>query len=70
MKVVTVAEMVAVEKWAEQEYGLTSPTLMEHAGRSVAEAIQARLEGDVADVSVLVLVGPGNNGGDGRVANQ
>src|SRR5690242_9635898 len=68
MKVVTVAEMVAVQKRAEQEYGLASPTLMEHAGRSVAEAIQARLEGDVTGLNALVLAGPGNNGGDGRVA--
>ena len=68
MKVVTVAEMVAVEKQAEHEYGLASPTLMEHAGRSVAEAIQARLEGNVSGLNALVLAGPGNNGGDGRVA--
>ncbi|HEU5348430.1 MAG TPA: NAD(P)H-hydrate dehydratase, partial [Ktedonobacterales bacterium] len=46
----------------------TSPMLMEHAGRSVAEAIQARLEGEVGGVRVVVLAGPGNNGGDGRVA--
>ena len=68
MKIVTVAEMVAIERRAEQEYGLSSPILMEHAGRSVAEAIQARLEGEVGGVHVVVLAGPGNNGGDGRVA--
>ena len=68
MKVVTVAEMVAIEQRAEHEYGLSSPILMEHAGRSVAEAIQARLEGEVGGVHVVVLAGPGNNGGDGRVA--
>ncbi|HEX6540287.1 MAG TPA: NAD(P)H-hydrate dehydratase [Ktedonobacterales bacterium] len=68
MKIVTVAEMVAVEQQAEQKYGLSSPMLMEHAGRSVAEAIQARLEGEVGGLRVVVLAGPGNNGGDGRVA--
>lgn len=68
MKIVTVAEMVAVEQQAEQEYGLTSAMLMERAGRSVAEAIQARLEGEVGGLHVVVLAGPGNNGGDGRVA--
>lgn len=68
MKVVTVAEMVAIEKRADQEYGLTSPILMEHAGRSVAEAIQNRLEGEVGGLRIVVLAGPGNNGGDGRVA--
>jgi ADP-dependent NAD(P)H-hydrate dehydratase / NAD(P)H-hydrate epimerase len=68
MKVVTIAEMVAVEQHAEQEFGLTSPNLMEVAGRSVAEAIQARLEGAVGGLAVVVFAGPGNNGGDGRVA--
>jgi ADP-dependent NAD(P)H-hydrate dehydratase / NAD(P)H-hydrate epimerase len=68
MQVVTVAEMVAVEQRAEREYGLTSPILMDHAGRSVAEAVQARLEGEVGGLRVLVLAGPGNNGGDGKVA--
>jgi NAD(P)H-hydrate epimerase len=67
MKVVTVAEMVAIEQRAEREYGLSSPILMEHAGHSVAEAIQARLEGEMGGVQVVALAGPGNNGGDGRV---
>lgn len=67
MKVVTVDEMRAIERRAEQEYGLTSTILMEHAGRSVAEALRACLGGVVAGLEVLVLVGPGNNGGDGRV---
>lgn len=70
MKVVTVAEMVAVEQRAEQEYGLTSPMLMEQAGRSVAEAIQTQVGGDVAGLHVLVFAGPGNNGGDGQVAGR
>ena len=68
MKIVTVAEMVATEQRAAQEYGLSSPMLMERAGRSVAEAVQARLEGEVGGLHVVVLAGPGNNGGDGRVA--
>lgn len=68
MKVVTVAEMVAVEQQAERDYGLTSPMLMEQAGRSVTEAVQARLNGEVGGLRVVVLAGPGNNGGDGRVA--
>ena len=68
MKVVTVAEMVAVEQQAERDYGLTSPTLMEEAGRSVAEAVRARLDGEVGGLKAVVLAGPGNNGGDGRVA--
>lgn len=67
MKVVTVDEMREVERRADAEYELTSPILMEHAGRSVAECLRLYLDGDVSDRDVLVLVGPGNNGGDGRV---
>lgn len=67
MKVVTVDEMREIERRAEAEYRLTSPMLMEHAGRSVAERLRLYLEGDVTGRDVLVLVGPGNNGGDGRV---
>jgi len=68
MRVVSVDEMRAIERRAEDEHGLTSPVLMEHAGLSVAEALREHAGGDVSDLGVLVLVGPGNNGGDGRVA--
>lgn len=70
MKVVTVAQMREIERRAEADYGLTSPILMEHAGRSVAEILRSHLGGDVAGRDVLVLVGPGNNGGDGRVMGR
>ena len=70
MKVVTVQQMRAIEHRADVEYGLTSAVLMEHAGLSVAEILRDELGGDVAGRSVLVLVGPGNNGGDGRVAGH
>ena len=40
--------------------------MMENAGRGVAEVVKAHLF--TADQQILVLVGPGNNGGDGLVA--
>lgn len=68
MKIVTVDQMREIERRAEAEHGLTSPALMEHAGRSVAGIVRAHLGGEIAGTRVLVLAGPGNNGGDGRVA--
>jgi NAD(P)H-hydrate epimerase len=65
VKVVTADEMRAIERESDAR-GVTYAMMMENAGRSVADAIRRRL--DVAGKTVLVLVGPGNNGGDGLVA--
>ncbi len=70
MRVVSVEEMREIERRAEAEYGLTSPMLMERAGQSVAEILRSHAGGAVRDLDVLVLVGPGNNGGDGRVMGR
>lgn len=67
MKLFTVSQMVAAEKTADAQ-GNSYAQMMETAGRSVAEAIMARYP--VEDASALVLVGPGNNGGDGLVAGR
>jgi ADP-dependent NAD(P)H-hydrate dehydratase / NAD(P)H-hydrate epimerase len=49
---------------ASPSLGMPGPTLMENAGRAVARAVRARFR----PCRTLVLVGPGNNGGDGYVA--
>lgn len=67
IKVFSVAEMVAAEKAADAA-DHSYAQMMEMAGRRVAEAIVQRY--DVAERRVLVLVGPGNNGGDGLVAGR
>src|SRR6476660_8204842 len=64
-KLVTTAEMRALEQ-AAVDSGATWPGLMEQAGWGVAQAAM-QLLGDAAGKRVLVLVGPGNNGGDGLV---
>jgi len=67
MRVVSTDEMRAIERRADTEYGLDSQALMERAGRSLAEALAEQSGGDVSGIEVVTLVGPGNNGGDGRV---
>lgn len=66
VKIVTVEQMCRIEQACESE-GVRTDDLMENAGLAVAEEARLWL-GGVAGSRVLVLVGPGNNGGDGLVA--
>ncbi len=65
MKIVTVKEMRAIEQQAARA-GLPSEVLMENAGLAVARHTRSWV-GSVLGRRFLVLVGPGNNGGDGLV---
>ncbi|HWZ18326.1 MAG TPA: NAD(P)H-hydrate dehydratase [Ktedonobacteraceae bacterium] len=69
MHIVTVAEMRELESRADREYGLTSHILMENAGKSAADLLVTHINRprSVAELELLILVGPGNNGGDGLV---
>ncbi|WP_431587958.1 NAD(P)H-hydrate dehydratase [Aquabacterium sp.] len=58
----TVAEMTRADQ-VTMESGTPGHVLMDRAGRAVAEAIMARWTAR----PVVVLCGPGNNGGDGLV---
>ena len=60
--VLSVAEMTAADRAAERA-GMASLALMEAAGAAVARLIQSRW----TPRPVVVLCGPGNNGGDGFV---
>jgi NAD(P)H-hydrate epimerase len=67
MKILTAAEMREVDRLTTKRYGVPSLTLMENAGKSVADFIAGRF-GDFRRRPVIVLCGKGNNGGDGFVA--
>jgi len=65
MKVVTAAQMAALDQQAIRETGIPGVVLMETAGRALAHACARRWP---QARKVLVVCGPGNNGGDGFVA--
>ena len=67
IKIVSVEEMQAIER-ATDAAGVSYDQMMQHAGRAVAEVVRGLLGEQAADRRVVVLVGPGNNGGDGLVA--
>ena len=60
---ITSSEVHVADRNAEY-LGISSETLMEHAGKKVAEYVVSRFNKE----PVLILCGPGNNGGDGFVA--
>jgi len=65
MRIVTAAEMRAIDRATSERFGVLSLTLMENAGAAVADCVlsqhpQAR--------RIVVFCGKGNNGGDGFVA--
>ncbi len=66
MKLVTGTEMRAIEA-AAFAAGATPEGLMANAGHAIADAMHEPL-GGVPARRIVVVVGPGNNGGDGLVA--
>jgi ADP-dependent NAD(P)H-hydrate dehydratase / NAD(P)H-hydrate epimerase len=67
MKILTAAEMREVDRLTTKRHRVPSLTLMENAGKSVADFIVARFS-DFKRRPIVVLCGKGNNGGDGFVA--
>ncbi len=67
MKIVSAAQMRQMEQQADAA-GHTYAQMMETAGLRAAEVAQELLRERGDRGSVVVLVGPGNNGGDGLVA--
>jgi len=69
MKLVSIAEMRAIEKEANST-GLTFEMMMENAGHNLSREVLklAYAQDEEEDIQVLGFVGPGNNGGDTLVA--
>src|SRR5438105_14044491 len=71
MRIVTAEQMRDLEKLASSAFKIPSIALMEAAAESLAEAVDRVC---IPDTQILILCGPGNNGGDGlataRVLNQ
>jgi len=69
IKIVSVETMRAIEAAADAG-GLSYDTMMQQAGRAVANRVLKALaeNGPAEQARVTVLIGPGNNGGDGLVA--
>lgn len=68
MEYLTPEEMREAELRASS-HGLDTATMMENAGRAIAQTVRERYGGDAGEGrSLLAVCGTGNNGGDGFVA--
>jgi len=64
---VTAQEMRNFDATAINRYGIPGIVLMENAGRTTFQILREYVGGDVRGLTVAVVAGPGNNGGDGYV---
>ena len=66
MKILTPEQLREVDRLSTEKYGIPSLLLMENAGMRVAEVLEGQFE-DLDELTVAILCGKGNNGGDGLV---
>ena len=64
MKLATASAMQALDQAAIHDIGIPGIVLMENAGSGTVDRMEQTF-GTVRDTSVIIFVGPGNNGGDG-----
>src|SRR5215207_6570390 len=66
MRILTANQMREADRRTIEEIGIPSLVLMENAGRQVVAAMESFFS-DLAERSVAIIAGKGNNGGDGFV---
>ncbi|MGE4558768.1 MAG: NAD(P)H-hydrate dehydratase [Desulfobulbus sp.] len=66
MQLALAAQMRELDRQTIEEIGIPGMVLMESAGRGTVDRME-RIIGPVADKTVCIFAGPGNNGGDGLV---
>lgn len=66
MRLATREETQIIEKLSSERFGRSGNVLMANAGRAIAAALVAHCDVK-ASTKILILCGPGNNGGDGRL---
>ncbi len=66
MRILTPEQLREVDRLSTEKYGIPSLLLMENAGMRVAEVLESKFE-ELDRLTVAVLCGKGNNGGDGLV---
>ncbi len=69
MKLATASEMQQLDRSTIEEVAIPGIVLMENAGRGTVEFLKEEL-GSVQGRSVIIFIGPGNNGGDGLVIGR
>src|SRR5215813_1923981 len=66
MKILTPEQLREVDRLSTEKHGIPSLILMENAGMRVVEVLEGRFQ-DLDALTIAILCGKGNNGGDGMV---
>ena len=66
MRIVNQSEMVILDRKIMKDFSISQPVLMENAGISFCTALVREIK-DIYTKNIIVVCGPGNNGGDGFV---